>query len=176
MFTLTEGAKFDIGRRKTGVVVQECDNYWIAALLHDIGKLILGFFFWNYFEKVVDQMEGPHRSFRDAETRMGDTATHEQVGELLLIRTNMAQELVSAVANHSDPDPLPRPLVRLVHLGDQLCKDLGLGYVSGERGEYSDSVLRALNLDRAGLNQLREGLRKNMVDEIMDVVDRCTAA
>ena len=69
---------------------EECDNYWIAALLHDIGKLILGFFFWNYFEKVLGQMDGSSGSFRDAETRMGDTATHEQVGELLLIRTNMA--------------------------------------------------------------------------------------
>ena len=155
---------------------EECDNYWIAALLHDIGKLILGFFFWNYFEKVLGQMDGPTLSFRDAETRMGDTATHEQVGELLLIRTNMAQELVSAVANHSDPDPLPRPLVSLVHLGDQICKDLGLGYVHGERGDYSDSVLRALNVDRDRLDQLRDDLRENMVDEIMDVVDRCTAA
>ncbi len=155
---------------------EECDNYWIAALLHDIGKLILGFFFWNYFEKVLGQMDGSSGSFRDAETRMGDTATHEQVGELLLIRTNMAQELVSAVANHSDPDPLPRPLVSLVHLGDQICKDLGLGYTHGERGDYSDSVLRALNIDHDRLNQLREDLSENMVDEIMDVVDRCTAA
>ena len=155
---------------------EECDNYWIAALLHDIGKLILGFFFWNYFEKVLGQMDGSTRSFRDAETRMGDTATHEQVGELLLIRTNMAQELVSAVANHSDPDPLPRPLVSLVHLGDQICKDLGLGYAHGEKGDYSDSVLRSLNVDRDKLDQLRDDLRENMVDEIMDVVDRCTAA
>ena len=155
---------------------EECDNYWIAALLHDIGKLILGFFFWNYFEKVLGQMDGTTRSFRDAETRMGDTATHEQVGELLLIRTNMAQELVSAVANHSDPEPLPRPLVSLVHLGDQICKDLGLGYTQGERGDYSDSVLRALDLVRAGLDRLREDLRASVVDEIMDIVDRCTTA
>ena len=80
------------------------------------------------------------------------------------------------MANHSDPDPLPRPLVSLVHLGDQICKDLGLGYTHGERGDYSDSVLRALNIDHDRLNQLREDLSENMVDEIMDVVDRCTAA
>ena len=153
---------------------EECDNYWLAALLHDIGKLILGFFFWNYFEKVLGQMDGTTRSFSDAETRMGDTATHEQIGELLLIRTNMSQEVVSAVANHSDPEQLPGPLVSLVHLSDQICKDLGLGYVSGERGEYSDSVLRALDLDSAGLDQLRGQLRESMVDEIMDVVERCT--
>jgi HD-like signal output (HDOD) protein len=154
----------------------ECENYWIAALLHDIGKLILGFFFWNYFEKVLGQMDGQARSFRDAETRMGDTATHEQVGELLLIRTNMSQELVSAVANHSDPEPLPRPLVSVVHLGDQICKDLGFGYIDGERGEYSDSVLRALDIDGAGLDELREKLRASVVDEIVEVVERCTAA
>ncbi len=78
------------------------------------------------------------------------------------------------MANHSDPEQLPTPLVSLVHLSDQICKDLGLGYVSGERGEYSDSVLRALGLDSAGLDRLREQLRESMVDEIMDVVERCT--
>lgn len=63
-----------------------------------------------------------------------------------------------------------------LHLSDQICKDLGLGYINGERGQYSDSVLRALELDRAGLDQLREQLRDTMVDEIMDVVERCTTA
>ena len=80
------------------------------------------------------------------------------------------------MANHSDPEPLPRPLVSVVHLGDQICKDLGFGYIDGERGEYSDSVLRALDIDGAGLDELREKLRASVVDEIVEVVERCTAA
>ena len=28
------------------------NEYWVAALLHDVGKLILGFFFWSYFQRL----------------------------------------------------------------------------------------------------------------------------
>ena len=28
------------------------NEYWVAALLHDVGKRILGFFFWSYFQRV----------------------------------------------------------------------------------------------------------------------------
>ena len=29
------------------------NDYWIGALLHDAGKLVLGFFFWDHFEEII---------------------------------------------------------------------------------------------------------------------------
>ena len=31
----------------------EFNDYWIGALLHDAGKLVLGFFFWDHFQGEV---------------------------------------------------------------------------------------------------------------------------
>jgi len=152
----------------------ECRDYWIATLLHDIGKLILGFFFWSYFERVQQLVDEHGVTFREGEVRMGDAVTHEQVGQLLLIRTRMDQGVVKGVGSHHEPDTLPQPLVCLVHLADNLCKDLGLGYGPQERGVYSSSVLQAAGLDQGGLDQLRERLRVAMGDEIENLVNRCT--
>ena len=151
----------------------QSNDYWIASLLHDVGKLVLGFFFWSYFERILEQGPDNGVSFREAEARLGDVVTHEQVGQLLLMRADMGQELVQAVGTHHEPDPLPGPLICLVHLADNMCKDLGLSYAPGEQGVYSDSVLRTLNLDEGDLDRLKESVRHSVVGEIRDVVDRC---
>ena len=112
-------------------------------------------------------------NFREAEARLGDVVTHEQVGQLLLMRANMEQNLVKAVGNHHEPEALPGPLVCLVHLADNICKDLGLSYAPGEQGVYSDSVLRALDMDEEVLEQLKASIKDSVVEEIRDLVDRC---
>ena len=31
----------------------EFNDYWIGALLHDVGKLVLGFFFWDWMLRIL---------------------------------------------------------------------------------------------------------------------------
>ena len=150
------------------------NEYWIAALLHDIGKLILGFFFWSYFQRVEELMDGAGVTFREAEMRLGDIVTHQQVGQLLLMRAAMGEAVVRVVATHNDSESLPSGLQCLVHLADNLTKDFGLGYLPHERGLYDEAVLRAVKLDEEGLEALRASLGRTVVAEIMEVVDRCT--
>ena len=150
------------------------NEYWVAALLHDVGKLILGFFFWSYFQRLEQMMIGTTITFREAEARLGDIITHQQVGQLLLMRATMGEQVVKVAANHNDIGPLPSGLQCLVHLADNLTKDFGLGYLSHERGHYEPAVLRAVNLDVEGLEALRLSLGHTVVAEITEVVDRCT--
>ncbi len=153
-----------------------CRNYWMASLMHDVGELVLGFFFWSYFERIVHLAESRQMPFREAESHMASGVTHEQVGQLLLLRSGMPRDVVQAVKLHHRPESPPLPLVSLVHLSDNLCKDMGMSYVPGERGQYSDAVLRSLQLSRAGLDQLRERLRRSVAGEIEDLFERCTQA
>ena len=57
-------------------------------------------------------------------------------------------------------------MVRLVHVANNLCKDLGLGYLLGEQPEYDVDVLEALRIDQGRLEVLRERLAADVVDEI----------
>ena len=151
----------------------EFNDYWIGALLHDIGKLALGFFSWNWFEVLLNQMTRDQCSFRQAEAQFGDAVNHEYIGRLLLLHADMAPELVEvAGAHHSTPEA-PSPLAALVHVADNLCKDLGLGCVPEEPAEYSDAMLQQLQLESAALHRLRESLDVAIVEEIQEMVDRC---
>jgi HD-like signal output (HDOD) protein len=161
------------GRLVTMADWDACGEYWIASLLHDVGKLTLGFFFWSYFDRLQRLVGEADISFREAEVRLGDAATHEQVGQLLLIRAGLGRELVSAVGSHHDPGVLPGPLACLVHLANGLCQDLGKGYTADERGVYSPSVLQATALDESGLERLREDLSGAVAQDLEDLVSRC---
>ena len=75
--------KLYLGKKLPLKTAIEFNEYWIGSLLHDIGKLVLGFFFWEWFERVLEHVEKDNSSFRQAEARLGDLASHEHVGQLL---------------------------------------------------------------------------------------------
>lgn len=150
----------------------EFNDYWIGSLLHDVGKLVIGFFFWDWFVRVEEHRKETGGSFRSAEHDLGDVASHERIGQLMLLNNDMGEDSVSAVANHHEA-AAEADLVRLVHLANNLSKDLGLGYFPGEEPEYDADVLKALAIDEGKLQALRDQLAAEVVDEIKAMVDQC---
>ena len=185
----------------------EFDDYWIGAILHDIGKLILGLFFWDFYEMILNNMASPGAaaaqqavaqtqkevsdggaaaakegeagaasamiSFREAEKKLADTPDHEQVGMLMLMKSNIKEELVHVVQAHHEMTASSSTLVCLVHLVDNICKDLGMGSIEGEPSHYDEHVLKTFNLDEASLTRLKETLSEFIVPEIKAMVGRC---
>ena len=148
------------------------NDYWIAALLHDIGKLILGFFFWSHFAEVLEQMQQNNCSFRAAEIELGDVANHEYLGKLLLMKSKVGKQLVDAVGTHDIPNEDPSDLVCLVHLANELSKELGMGYLADERPDYNPIVLAKLNLQQHDIESIRDTLFANGAAEIREIVQR----
>jgi HD-like signal output (HDOD) protein len=150
------------------------DQYWLGALLHDIGRLVLGFFFWDYFESVQKRMLRSNKvSFRRAETRLGDVVNHEYLGRLLMLNARAEPDLVEAVGNHHNTGGRPSPLICLIHLADNFCKHLGLGYHPEEQEVYSAAVLNTLQLDQAKLENIKTSLGEATISEIKELVNRC---
>ena len=152
----------------------EFNSYWIGALLHDCGKLALGFFFWDHFEEILKQMATAQCTFREAELELCEDANHEFLGQLLLLRSNVGEQLVQAVASHHAVGAVPGALGRLIHIASNLCKDIGKGYLQDEHVVYSAEVLRALDLDKENIRELRDAIGEEMVSTIDEFVDRCT--
>ena len=149
------------------------DKYWIAALLHDIGKLVLGFFFWNHFEDVLKKMEVERIAFRQSELTLGDFANHEFLGKLMLMRSKVDGDLAAAVGSHHVLEDSPRPLVWLVHLADNLSKEIDLAYMPGAPPDYSPAVLESLRLDQQTVSELAESLGEPVATEVEELVERC---
>ena len=152
------------------------NDYWIAGLLHDIGKLPLGLFFWNHFEEILEQMARTGCTFRQAECELGDVANHEYLGQVLLLKARVGENLVEAVGRHNSPGQSPAPLTCLLHLADNLCKELGAGYLAEEPVTYANSALNALDLKEEDVDGFKEALGQQVLDEIRELVDHCLHA
>jgi len=153
------------------------NDYWMAALLHDCGKVVQGFFFWEWFERIVRMMDSEDCSFYEAEIEiMGAMVGHDLIGELLMQKAGMPAELVEAVGLHHMPGDSPSPLVALIHVANGLSKAIGLSYIENEPPSYDASALKALNLTRESIAELKELMSEAAVGEVKELVQQCMQA
>ena len=100
-----------------------------AALLHDIGKIILAGALEHIYAKLVEETEQNQSSLLETEKKLLG-AQHGELGGRLLARWKFPENLVAAVAFHHDPaaaGPHQR-LASFVYLGNMIAHFLGHGY------------------------------------------------
>jgi len=119
--------------------VAESDEIFTAALLHDLGKLILG----GFVEEELDEIEKAAARgipFQMAEQEVLGT-DHAEIGALMLESWSFPPKLVSAVRWHHDPDSAPEtnPMTDIVHVANVLCLMIGIG-IGVEGLHYEPSV------------------------------------
>jgi putative nucleotidyltransferase with HDIG domain len=103
------------------------DDVFTAALVHDLGKLILGRYVkreWETIEEIVER----GIPFQMAEHMVLGT-DHAEVGSKLLANWAFPLEIVNAVRWHHDPDAAPEShvLIDIVHITDVICLMTGTG-------------------------------------------------
>ena len=148
------------------------EDYWVGGLLHDIGKLVLGFFFWDHFEGIMAEMLSGRRSFRSVEVELGGPLSHQSIGRLLMLKSNAGSDLAVWVGSHGEVGESASPLEGLLHIANNLSKDIGLSYPYEEAGVYNDSVLTKLNLDAGRLDALRNQIGDVAIKEVKGLVEQ----
>ncbi len=148
----------------------EKDEVFIAALLHDIGKLVLLQKLPSPYGAVIQRVEKDHGDFYVVEReRLG--FTHCDVAQVLLKKWSFPESLIKAIYNHHDlPDPEhvgPPPMAYIINLGNYLSKTLGVGF--GDRRIESLSSLpaaRALGFDEDSLDELQQTFAEHYQTEV----------
>jgi len=125
--------------------IAESDEIFTAALLHDLGKLILG----GFVEKELDEIEKVAARgipFQMAEQEVLGT-DHAEIGALMLESWSFPPKLVSAVRWHHDPDSAPETssMTDIVHVANVLCLMIGIG-IGVEGLHYEPSILATKRL------------------------------
>jgi HD-like signal output (HDOD) protein len=142
------------------------DDASVAALLHDIGELILITNLADQYDRAVALHEDG-LPLSEAETEIFG-ATHAAVGAYLLGLWGLPDAVVEAVACHDTPGSCPSRQfgpVTVVHAADVLVGDLGQGDASGAAGRLDRDHLERLGLgDR--LPVWREALREASVGSV----------
>jgi putative nucleotidyltransferase with HDIG domain len=131
------------------------DDIFTAALLHDIGKLVLG----QHVRAALPAVEALTKeglSFEQAEAReLG--IHHGEIGARILHRWSLPGRIVDAVRWHHDPEAAGAPAraTDIVHAANVLCLMIGIG-VGREGLHYTPSpaVTRRLGIKPGHLERV----------------------
>lgn len=142
--------------------IAEAEEVFTAALLHDVGKLILGGYVQEDLQ-TIDDMVNKGISFEVAEYIVLGT-DHAQVGGRILKNWAFPVELVNAVHWHHNPESCETQCVLsdIVHMANSLglMTDRG-NNGNGDRIEPDPEVTSRLGLKPSHLEQLAEKTRND---------------
>ena len=148
--------------------IPDADEVFTAALLHDVGKLILGGFVKKDLEQIED-MVTKGITFDVAESMVLGT-NHAEIGGQILQNWSFPAELVNAVRWHHDPESCENSCILsdIVHVANSL----GLMTGFGKAGEVTDIELFGPVVDRLGLkaNHL-EAMAQQTLEELEKLSD-----
>jgi putative nucleotidyltransferase with HDIG domain len=110
--------------------IQQRENQvlYTASLLHDVGKIIMGVYVNEYFEKIMDRVKTEKCSFLEAEEAVIGI-NHADLGGRIADHWNFPPEIRNAIAYHHRPDLLEetdKTNAWLVYLSDQACLMMGI--------------------------------------------------
>jgi putative nucleotidyltransferase with HDIG domain len=102
---------------------------YTAALLHDVGKVILGAYVHESFDRIKSLVCREKCSFLEAEEKLFGI-NHASIGGRIAERWKFPEEIHTAIAFHHRPDlagDSEAMFPWLVHLADQICLMTGFG-------------------------------------------------
>ena len=128
---------------------EEDTTLYTAALLHDVGKIIMGEFVRDEMQKIITLVADHHMSFLEAEeTVLG--INHAELGGKIAEHWNFPMEIREAIAYHHRPDLLQKSdkvMPWIVYMADEACLMMGIGSaVEGLAQRAVSELLQKFNL------------------------------
>ena len=137
--------------------IPDADEVFTAALLHDVGKLILGGFVKEDLENIED-MVTKGITFDVAESMVLGT-NHAEIGGQILNKWSFPAELVSAVQWHHDPESCEDNcnLSDIVHVANTMGLMTGFGKIDQDLAlEHFSPVADRLGLAPENLEEMAQ--------------------
>ena len=144
-----------------------------AALLKDIGKLILGRFVAFSLEQINILVNSKGYSFNDAEKKIIGM-NHEELGALVAEKWRFSEKLIFIIGNHHLADESARQdqAASLVYLADIICMMMGICTgVDGLAYRFYSDVLKRLALSEKDLQGIIAATVENQqrIDHLLDL-------
>jgi len=129
---------------------------YTAALLHDVGKIIMGEYVHESYEQIRARVTDLNCSFLEAEEAVLGI-NHAELGGRIATHWNFPPEIRDAIAYHHRPDLMMSKSVDnswLVYLADQACLMYGIdGGVDALAYQGSEDAMRHFHLRAVDLEK-----------------------
>lgn len=143
------------------VPTKDQEEFFLAGLLHDMGKVVMDQYLHEEFSEVVGLTKDTGCAFLQAEREVLGGLTHADIGKLLAEKWNLPGNLQEAIAFHHDPLQAKNgPHTVAVHFADILCKSKHIGF----SGDYEITGINEQAVD--SLKIPPEALEKLIAEDI----------
>jgi putative nucleotidyltransferase with HDIG domain len=145
-----------------------------AALVKDIGKLILGRFVAFSFEKINILVQSYGYCFNEAEKEIIGMS-HEELGARIARKWRFSEKLIYIIRHHhlSDDSSKDDSETSLVYLADIVCMMLGMSTgVDGLAYRFYSDVLDRMNITAKDLQNViaQTGESRNSIEALLNLV------
>jgi putative nucleotidyltransferase with HDIG domain len=150
---------------------RDSEEVFIAALMHDVGKLVMLEKLPDWYAKIIEEVEQIHDSFRRVESRVL-RFNHCDVASVLLADWSFPKNLISAISSHHRPSSNEDgdavvSTAQIINLANYMAKNLGVGFDDKHVERLSKlKSAQAMQLDDDALGELFEEVREQYQIEI----------
>ena len=140
------------------------EKLYLAALVHDVGKMVMGEFVHESFEKISQMVAADGCSFLEAEEAVVGI-NHAALSGMIAERWNFPKEIIEALSYHHRPDLVENndnEILWLVYLADQVC--MLAGFSGGFDGLAHRGVSEVMKKFEFYENDLEVGMIKLLED------------
>ena len=125
------------------------DDPFMAGMVHDIGKQVLGHFFNEMYQMVFEDMHSGVTMYGTEQDVLG--ITHADVGAALAEKWQLPDTLTQVIGYHHRPGDadVTRDMVHLIHLANCCSKHVGFAFAE----KQPQPALSSDTLERIGLNE-----------------------
>lgn len=140
---------------KVLIVDSNTENVFIAALLHDIGKLVLSEFVEDVSGKIFKLIDDEGLSFLEAEKSVLGIG-HAELGAVILEKWEFPEDVITAVKKHHTPiEAEDTALDNIVRLSDSLAMTMGYGTsVDGLAYHGFSDIIKKYNIKQNTLDKI----------------------
>lgn len=165
MHSLGVGVTTKLLSLSSGTSPQDAEEYFIAGLLHDMGKIPLNRCFAEDYNRLVSAATAGQTFVHPLE-KENFSMDHAQVGKILSENWRLSPAIIASMAFHHRPDEAEetlRPFVMRIHIADIFINRMA----TTSANEPAIDALMANALEQAGLSRTYlEGLHQRVTEEI----------
>ncbi len=148
-----------------GMEKKVIEEFFIAGLLHDIGKITLNKYFPKLYLEAIKLSDINHKPLYQEETEQIHV-NHTVVGGLIAKKWNLSKSLSEVILKHhslENLDEAVKRVVYIVNLANTFCNINNIGF-SGDLGKesFNPQALEYLNLSETALFEILQDVQKDI--------------